>query len=453
MQLNVQVENSSKVSRKLTVRVPATVVNERIQKSLVQLQAQSNLKGFRPGQAPITVIKQHYGSDVKHRVYHDLVEDSLNQALKENSIQAIGSPKIESPEHQHGEGAHDHGVQEDKDLTYIATVEVMPEVEVKSFAGIALTQEDKPVTDEDVEKVVTGIVDSHAELIPASAGLVGADGSATSRPIRKGDHVDVAFDGGVVTDSGVEKREGMKGSRVIEIGSGALIPGFEENLEGMRSGESKTFRIPFPKDYFETTLAGKEAEFSVSVNEVKEKKLPELNDDFAKQLGHDSVSALKAKAREILAEERKEQAERKLRSDLLDALIQKNPFDCPQALIDSQMRALAQDLGEELKRQGADDNLIQQMIMSDLESLKKKAESQVRASLLLDAIAKKESVSVSHEEIDLEMERLAKSMQVEVTKLKEFYEKNPARKDDLDFRVRQEKTVALVLSKAKVKTA
>ena len=402
---------------------------------------------------PITVIKQHYGADVKHQAFHDLINDSFRQAVQEQKLRTVGNPQIDTPDHKHGEGAHDHAIEEGHELTYIATVEVLPEIEVKNYKGFALNRESAEITDKDVDVIINNMLDGQAELVPVSGGgLVGADGKAMGgRAVKKADHVDLAFSGGIVTPTGIEAKEGMKGSRVVEIGSDSLIPGFEDQIIGMKNGETKTFRIPFPKEYFEAEIAGKDAEFTVTVNEIKEKKLPTLDDEFAKTAGYDNVADLKAKAREHLVRERTTEVDRKLRSDLLAQLIEKNQFDCPQALIQSQTRALAQELGNNLKQQGFDDAMIQQAMMSELENLKKRAENQVRASLLLEAIAKKEKLTISPADIELEIKTMAVSMRMDEAKIREFYEQTPGRREDLEFRMTEEKAVKFLLDGAKIK--
>jgi trigger factor len=451
MELNVQVEKPSAILRKLTIRVPAKEVAARYNSGLAEVQRTARLKGFRPGQAPIAIIKQYYGEDVRHRLFHNLIDESYQHAIRDQKLKAVGSPKIETPDHKTGEGEHDHALDENKDLTYTATVEVLPELEVKHYTGVALTRQGVDIKDADVETVIKNLLDSQAELVPATSGLADASGKMGSRPARKGDFVDVQFDGGIVTDQGVEKKEGMKGGRVIEIGSESLIPGFEDNLVGMRAGDSKTFRLKFPDDYFEKDIAGKEAEFSVTLNDVKEKKLPELNDEFAKNLGYLDVSDFRKKAREHLLKEKTDEVDRKLRSDLLEQLISKNAFDVPLALIESQTRALAQDWAQELKRQGLDDNMIQNAVMSEIENLRKRAEQQVRASLLLETIASQEKIDVKAEDYDTELKTMAAGMRVEEDKLKDFYSKNPSKREDFVFRIRQERTLKFLLDKAKIK--
>jgi trigger factor len=245
----------------------------------------------------------------------------------------------------------------------------------------------------------------------------------------------------------------MKGSRMVELGGGSLIPGFEENVEGMRRGETKTFRLKFPADYHEADIAGKEAEFTVTVNELKEKKVPELNDDLAKTMGYESVEDFKKKAHTHLISERTKEVENKLQNDLLQQLMEKNPFDVPAALIEAQVRSLAQEWAQDLKRQGANDEMIQNAIQGELESLKKRAENQVRASLILEAVGKKEKIEVRPEDLEEEYKTMATSMKVEEDKVREFYQKNQGRREDLEFRMRQERTVKFLLDKSKIKSA
>ncbi|MCM2322198.1 MAG: trigger factor [Oligoflexia bacterium] len=453
MELTVKVEETSSIVRKLIIKVPAKIVANRFEKGLQEVQRTAKLKGFRPGNAPLAVIKQYYGDDVRHRLYHSLIDESFQEAVRENKLMTVGRPTVESPEHQHGQGEHDHAVHEEKDFVYTATVEIMPEVEVKGYTGIPLKKDKVEVTEEDVKKVVDGLRDSQAQLNPVSGGLVGADGKASSRPVQKGDFVDLNFSGGLVTATGIDEKPGMKGSRIVEIGSESLIPGFEDNLVGMRSGETKTFRVKFPADFPDAEYCEKDAEFTATVNEVKEKILPELNDEFAKSMGYEGVADMQTKAREYLTRERTDEADRKIRNELVQALIEKTPFDVPNSLVEAQTRALAQDWAEELKRQGVGEQAVQQAILAELENMKKRAENQVRASLILEAVAKKENVEVKPEEFEAEVVKAAEAMRVEVDKLKDFYAKNPGRKEDFLFRLRQESTLKFLLDKAKIKSA
>lgn len=453
MELSVEVENQSSIVRKLTVKVPAQVVKNHFEKGLIAIQKTAKIKGFRPGQVPISIVKQYYGEDVRHRVFHNLIDESFEKAVQEKNLRAIGSPKIDTPEHKTGAGEHDHTLKEDQDLTYTATFEVMPELEVKNYTGISVTRDQVEVTGEQVDKVVDNLHQSHGQLVPVGGGLALADGTESSRPAQKGDFADIAFSGAVMTESGFQPRDDMKGNQLVELGNSQLIPGFDDQILGMRRGETKTFKIQFPKDYSEASLAEKDAEFTVTLNELKEKKLPALDDELAKQMGYENLADLRKKAEEFLSREKTEESERKVRSDLLSKILEKNPFDVPLTLVEGQTRALAQDWAQELKKQGYDQGTIQNVITSEIASLKTRAESQVRASLVLEAIAKKEEIAISDDEFKSELERLSTTMKVSPETVQDYYAKNPNNKEDLMFRLRQERTLKFLIDKSKVKTA
>ena len=187
--------------------------------------------------------------------------------------------------------------------------------------------------------------------------------------------------------------------------------------------------------------------------EIKEKQLPALDDEFAKGMGYEGLADLKAKVLEHLTKERTQEVDRTLRSDLLAAIIEKNPFDLPAALIQAQSRALAQDVAQNLKRQGADEGTIQEILNGEMPNIAKKAESQVRASLLVEAIAKAEKIEVKSADMDAEIKKIAAEMKVEEAKLRDFYEKNPQHREDLEYRLREERSIAWLLEKSKIKEA
>jgi len=336
MNIQVSVEKPSSIRRKLTIKVPALEVSKRFERTLGEVQKTAKLKGFRPGTAPLSIVKQFYGADVRHNLLHRLIDEAFQNAVVQEKLKAVGSPQIETgDEHKTGAGEHDHTIDETKDFTFTATVDVLPEIEVKGYTGLALTKDSDKVTKEDIEKTISQVLDSQSSLTTVT------DAKAKA---KKGEFVDMDFAGGVVTDKGLDERPGMKGSRLLEIGSDQLIEGFEEQLVGMVKGETKTFQLPFPKDYFEADLAGKTAEFTVTVKEIKRKEMPELTDEIAKQVGYESVADLKTKAEDHLTNQKKTDSDRKLRSDLLAQIIEKNPFECPQSLVQAQNRPLANDI-------------------------------------------------------------------------------------------------------------
>ncbi|MCC7442331.1 MAG: trigger factor [Bdellovibrionales bacterium] len=437
MEFSVKVEETSKIKRKLTITVRAASVDLQVQEHLAEAQKKARLKGFRPGKVPLTVVKKFYGEDVKYRALNALVDVSFREAVTKENLRPVGRPAIES-------ASPDNRLvlEEGKDLTYTAIVEVLPEVKAKDYKGLKIERPSADVTDEDVKRVVQQVRDTHAEMMTVDE----------ERPVKKGDFVDMKFEGGVVTAEGtVEKRPDMGGQRVLEVGGGDLIPGFEDHLVGMKRGDKKTFRIAFPADYHATELAGKEAEFAVEVFELKAKKLPELNEEFAKEAGYDSIADMNTKIREGMGQHKKEEADRKLKSDVLEQLIAKNPFDVPESLIQAQARHLLEEFVRDLKRSGFSEQMVQQALTSELDNLRKRAENQVRAGLLLDSISKIENLHLADGDYALEYDKMAKSMNVPEKEIRDYYEKDPTRKENLEFRLREQKTLNFIQEHAKMK--
>ncbi|MEN9723857.1 MAG: hypothetical protein RJB38_1843 [Pseudomonadota bacterium] len=439
-----KVEKKSNILRQLTVRVPAQVVASHIEQGFRSAQKTAKIKGFRPGHVPLSLVKQFYGQDVRHQVFHDLIDSSFRQAVRGEKLQAIGRPHIETPEHQTGAGAHDHSLEEGKDLTYLATVEVMPEIQVKGYEGLALTRQSTKVEKADIDSVMTRYRESSAEVVPVTA-----EGAQA----KKGNLVDVTFQGGLLIDGKVVAKAGMSGSQLIEIGSNTMIPGFEDELVGLSKGETKTFEISFPKDYSEADFAGQRASFTVSVTEIKEKHLPELNDEFAKQMGYDSLVAMTQDLEARVQDNKKQESTQRLRSDLLQTLIEKNTFEVPSTLVQAQIRYIMEDLAQNLRRQGAKDEMINQILTAQLEAISKKAENQVRASLIIQAVAEAEKVVVSEEDFDAEVSKMAISMRIDEARVREFYFGDESRKEELRNRIREDKTVNWLLDQAKIKDA
>lgn len=442
MQCSVQVEKPSKITRKLTITIPAAQVDQVLATKFGEVQKTAKIKGFRPGMVPLSLIKQYYGSDVNYKTMSSIIDQSYGHALRENSIRPVSQPNIEPT------GSHPHlHLHEGQDFSYSATVEIFPEIELKTYQGFSLKKDKPKVSDKDVEEVVQNYVDRHAEMIP----LENEEGKETTRAIKKGDFAEFKFDGGLVTPEGIEKKEGMSGNHYLEIGSGQFIPGFEEEMIGLRRGESKTFDITFPKDYHADDFKGKKAQFSVDILEIKEKKLPEVTDEFAKDLTYENVADMKAKIREGLEKGKEDEAQNKLKNELLAELIKKNPFELPNSLVEAQMKHLLEDFVSNLKRQGVPEESIGGILEQQKGPMKEKAENQVRSGLLLEAVAEKEGISAGESDIDAHFKEMAENMKMEESKIREYYLSSPEQKENLEFRLKEEKTLKFILDQCKVK--
>lgn len=441
METQIKLENVSAIQKKFIVTVPADKVNKVIERKFVEAQKTANIKGFRPGKVPLNMVKQFYGEDVRNRALNTLINETYLEAIQKHPLRIVGDPQIEGIEHDHGDGQkHNHlHLSEGEPMTYVAVVEVVPEVDPKDYKSLTVEKISAEVTTADIDAVRKNLLDRKAEITPVD------------RAAKMGDFLDFKFDGKLKTDKGFEPDANLSGNRYAELGSGQLIPDFELNMVGMKSGDTKTFKMKYPKDFKDENLAGKEAEYEVTVREVKEKKLPAWSDEFAKEFGYADNADFEAKTREGLGKQKIDDADTFLRNNMIEKLIEKNTFDVPQGLVYSQMRALADDYTQELKRYGFNDQMAQQAVVSQLSDFKKRAETQVRAGILLDAIAKKEKIEPKASDLEAEVAKMAAAYGVEPKMLQERFEKNPRDKQNFEYRVREELTIQMILGSAKIK--
>jgi len=440
MNLQVQIEKPSKILRKLLVTVPAAEVQTHFDRQWSEIQKKAKFKGFRQGKVPINIVKQTYGADVKNDVLRDVIEASYWNAIEKEKLKPVGQPTIEAP----GEHKHFH-IEENQDFTFLASIEIFPEIEIKNYKGVSVKKEKIKITDKDVNETIENIRQSRAQLVPLASDKV------SSHKISKTDFADIEFDGGVVqADGSVERLDSMKGTRLLEIGSGTFVEGFEDQIIGMKIGEEKTFRLTMPKDYHAEELKNKEVEFSVNVKEVKIKELPKLDDDFAKELNYESVKDMSEKTKEGLTKQKEQEAEDALRNGILEELVKKNAFDVPQALVQSQMQNDVQDMMRNLKQQGFGDDVIQEFLKGDNENVSKRAENKVKAGLILDYVSKTESIEATEADFDSEVKKMAEGMGMDESKVREFYGSKD-QKTNMMYRIRENKTVEFLVENANIK--
>jgi trigger factor len=443
MQTQIKLETLSPIQKKFLVTIPAEKVQKTVEKKFLETQKTASIKGFRPGKVPLNMVKQFYAEDVKQRALQLLISESYSEALKQHPLRIVGEPQIEGVPHGHeGEEGHQHHhihIHDGEPLSFAATVEVVPEIDPKDYKGLALEKNSDEVTPEDLEALKKNLLDRKAELTPVE------------RAAKTGDMVDFKYEGKLKTEAGFTPDANLSGNRSAEIGSGQLLPEFEKGLLGMKAGETGIFKMTYAKDYKDQNLAGKEAEYTVDLREVKEKRLPDWTEEFVKEFGYESISDFKTRSTERLSKNKKEENENLLRNMMIEKLIEKNMFEVPQGLVYSQMRALADDYSEELKRYGFNDQMIQSAIMSQLEDFKKRAETQVRAGILLDAIAKKEKIEAKEADFEAEIVRMAEGAGVEPASFKSRLESNPRDRSNFEYRVREELTIRLVIGAAKIK--
>lgn len=387
---------------KFEIEVAAERFAEGLQKAFQKTGKRYNVPGFRKGKAPRKMIEKMYGDAVFYEAAFDEVYwDPYIEAVNEAKFVPVDVPNISIEE-----------IGEGKDLRFTAIVAVKPEIKVlkKDYKGLEVEKVDYPATDAEVDHELEHQRERLARYVEVD------------RPVKEGDQVNINYSGsidGVVFDGGTAENQ------TLNIGSNTFIPGFEEQLIGKKAGEEFDIKVTFPEEYHAKDLAGKEATFAVVLNEVKEKELPELDDEFAKDMSDfDTLDEYRADLRKKMEEYNDERAKREMRNAVLEALVEKNQFAVPKAMVDRQIQNAIADMRHRLSHQGMSLEDYLGFTGSDMaqfeEQIRPDAEKRVRADLLLEQIVKNEEISATEKEIDEEIEALAKNVQKTVEETKEL---------------------------------
>ncbi len=417
--MKVDVVSVNDVEKRMTVCISVDRVDGEIEKAYKGLKKEIKIRGFRPGKAPLAILKKHFKAQVEEDVISKLVSDSYPEALEEVNHLPVSPPKIEN-------GVIEQG----KDFTYTAVFEVKPEIEVKDYEGLELEKEKVEISDEDVDKEIEALRNRYATLKVVEG-----------RPTQKGDHVLVDYEG---TVAGEPLPQGKQQNFPMEISEDTFLPGFSDNIIGMNKGENKTFSIDLPEDYGDENIAGKKADFTLNLNEIKEKVLPALDDEFAKDLGdYKDIQELKDKFKESLLERRKQKAEGDVREKIFEVLIEKNSFDVPKKMVETQARNMVMEMQQMFAAQGMNLGDMGQSQEQLIESYKQPAEKQVRSALLLEAIAKKENLDADENEIEAKYEEIARQVGRDISFVKE-----KVTDDMIKPQVLEKKALDLIISRA-----
>lgn len=368
-----------------------------------------NVQGFRKGKAPMSIVEKFYGEGVFFEdAVNTLFPDAFEAAVKEHDLDTVARPEIDVEE-----------IGKGKNLVIIADVAVKPEITLGEYKNLTVEKPDSEVSDEEVEKEIEAMREQNARFV-----------TVEDREVKEKDMLLIDFNGKV---DGVEFEGGQAENYSIIVGSNTFIPGFEEQLVGMKLNEEKDLSVKFPEEYHAENLAGKDAVFTVKVNEIKEKELPELDDEFAKDVSEfDTLEDLKADAKAKLQKTKDEYADRELENKLVKMAAENATVEIPEAMIDSQVENMVYDFEYQLKYQGLDlENYLKFTNMS-IEGLKEQmrpdAKSRVLNSLVIEAISKSENIESTEEDLEQELAKMAESYKMEVDKLK-----STLRPSDMDY--------------------
>ena len=420
------------LKRAFQVVVPAASLAERRDKRLKQLGSELRLPGFRPGKVPPAIVKARYGQAVAGEVLEESVNEATRQVISDRGLRPALQPKIELV--NYSEGA---------DLEYKLDLELLPEIPMPDFASIELER----------EKATPGEAEVDEFLQTMRERLAGTEDVAEPRPAAKGDILVSDFEGRLKNEDGslAEPFQGGTASDMpIEVGGSGFIPGFTEQLEGMQPGETKDIEVSFPAEYGAAELAGKAAVFKITAKSLQQKKLPELDEEFAKRLGAEDMAAVRTRVAENLQREYDALARMKVKRALLDALAEKASFTVPEGMVDGEFNQIWQRVEADMKAGRLDEDdkgKDEDTLKSEYRAI---AERRIRLGLLLSEIGRTNNIQVSNEELGNAMRAEASRYPGQEKQVLDFFRSNPQAVEGLRAPIFEEKVVDFVLELAKV---
>lgn len=422
--LDVAVNVISDKQTQLTVKVPVGTIQSKVESRIRSLAKTAKIDGFRKGKVPVSHIRAQYGAGIQQEVINDVIRDTVFQVLADKKVRAVGVPSIDDVK------------LENDFLVYQASVETMPEVQVKGLDEIEVERQMATVSDSDVDTMIENL-QKQRQTFETKDGELG-----------DGDEATFDFEGSI--DG--EKFEGGSAEdfRLI-IGSGQMIPGFEDGMKGMKAGEEKTIKVTFPEDYQAENLKGKEADFKITVKEVKEAKLPELNDEFFELFGvtEGGLDKLKTDVRKNMEREIKNAARNQVKQAAFDALVDKNEFDVPNAMlaaeIDRQRNLMLQRFAQQF---GANPNTFDKNMLPD-ELFEDQALRAVRLGVLVGQIIDKQKLEVDQERVTAFIAEAAENYE-DPNEVIEYFTNDKQERAGIEAVVLEDQVVEYILSQAKV---
>lgn len=422
--LDVAVNVISDKQTQLTVKVPVGTIQSKVESRIRSLAKTAKIDGFRKGKVPVSHIRAQYGAGIQQEVINDVIRDTVFQVLADKKVRAVGVPSIDDVK------------LENDFLVYQASVETMPEVQVKGLDEIEVERQVATVSDEDVDTMIENL-QKQRQTFETKDGELG-----------DGDEATFDFEGSI---DGEKFEGGSAEDFRLVIGSGQMIPGFEDGMKGMKAGEERTIKVTFPEDYQAENLKGKEADFKITLKEVKEAKLPELNDEFFELFGvtEGGLDKLKTDVRKNMEREIKNAARNQVKQAAFDALVDKNEFDVPNAMlaaeIDRQRNLMLQRFAQQF---GANPNTFDKNMLPD-ELFEDQALRAVRLGVLVGQIIDKQKLEVDQERVTAFIAEAAENYE-DPNEVIEYYTNDKQERAGIEAVVLEDQVVEYILSQAKV---
>jgi trigger factor len=419
--MKVNAEELSPTKKRLQVEVPPPQVKEAVESLYQDLNKRVRIKGFRPGRTPRDVLERRYGDYIREQAISHLINETYPQAISQESLEPIAPPTIDTGE-----------LAPERPFTYSAIVEVRPRIEVRGYKGLRLKGKKGKVTPQEVSGELERLRMLHSQLEP----VAGRD------RVQKGDVVLLDFQGLLDTRP---IRDGKAENYLLEVGSGTMVPGFEEGLIGKKADVQEEIQVVFPDDHPRKDLIGKEVTFHVTIKEIRQRVLPPLDDEFAKDVGdYEDLDALRERLKTDLAEAKEHKLKEELRQAVIDQLLQANPVEIPSYLVARRTDELLQDL--KLKMAAQHRELPPEEEQKAQGEYQKVAEREVRAFLLLEEIGRQESIEANSEEVQERLGKMARAYQRPLEELQQ----NTSLMATVQRAVEREKVLDFIIAEAEV---
>ena len=419
--MKVDVEELGACKRRLQVEETPEVVQEAWARAFTRVQREAKLPGFRKGKVPRSMVKLHFSNDVRQEVARHLIPEVYRQALAETQLKPVEEPDLQEVT-----------LEESAPLKFSAVVEIKPTIALGQYAGLAVQHAARSFTEAEVDEALAHLQEQQAEY------------RAVERPADVGDLVIVDYS---LTPEGMEPR--TETGYGLVIGSGAVLKEIDEAVIGLGPGGARQTRVRFPDDHRNEALRGKAADAEVKVSEVKEKVLPPIDDDFAKTMGQfETLDALRAEMRKGLERRRQQENRRALEDAVIEAALAAHTFEVPESMVLRQVGHQIEHVREQMRRQGMDPSLVPWDYQKMLEDMRPSAEKAVKRALLIEAIAQKENIQASDEDLEKKIDELAKEANQAVAVVRKYF-KGPQERQGLSLRLREEKTIEFLKGQAK----
>jgi len=425
--LCVKLEDISQVKKKISFEIPWAFVKEELENVYRDIGKKAKIKGFRPGKIPRKILENNFKADAEGEAITNIVNKYYWQELDDRRIVTLSRPEIDQ-----------HGLKENTDFSFSASFETEPVFEPQGYQKMELEKINISVSEEDMEKRLQEIRKMFATMQDVTE----------DRQAVTGDFVTIDFTG---TLDGEALAELKSENFLLELGSKRFIPGFEEQLAGMRNGETKEINLTFPADYSEKKMAGKDVIFTVTIKGLKEQKLPEIDDNFIKNFDkYNNLDDLKNDVRKSMEEQCKRQSDSELQDKIMEAVLKANEFEAPPSLVERQIFYMISDTQKRMKSAGMDEKNAMDLSFRMHDQFKQDAEKTVRSFLLLKKIAEKEAIMVSDDDIDNYIKELAEIHHADYEFVKSAYD-NEERMNSLKSEIIQKKVFDFIKHRANIK--